>query len=240
MLSLFFVPEVLSPQTIVTGEEANHIHKVLRMAVGDELLLADGRGTWGSGTITSLSKTEVLVHLTETGTQATSQPRISVIQALPKSDRVKETIELLTEAGVDRIIPWQATRSISKMQGDSLSKWRQGAFTAAKQSRRFRIPDIEFSYSAATSSDEIFRNSVILTCHESASAKLSQVFSSPLPEGLEEIFVVIGPEGGLTEEEVAHFHALGAHTVRLGEPIFRSAHAGVAVLSAIQALTGRW
>ncbi len=240
MLSLFFVPEVLSPQTVVTGEEANHIQKVLRMAAGDELLLADGHGAWGSGRISSLSKTEVLVNVATTGHQELSKPRLSVIQALPKSDRVKETVELLTEAGVDRIIPWQASRSISKLQNDSMAKWRQGAFAAAKQSRRFCIPDIEFSYDVSVNNGEIFKNSLILTCHESASAKLSQVFSDPMPDALEEIFVVIGPEGGLTEEEVAHFHAFGAHTVRLGEPIFRSAHAGVAVLSAIQALIGRW
>ena len=240
MLSLFFVPSVEVPATLVVGEEAHHIQKVLRMAVGEELLLSDGHGNWGRGKITSLTKGEVFVDISESGRQGETSLRLSVIQALPKSDRVKETIELLTEAGVDRIIPWQAARSISKFQGDTLDKWRQAAIAAAKQSRRFRIPEIAFAYSASTSGQELFQDSLILTCHESATAKLSQVFSTPLPHGIQDIFVVIGPEGGLMDEEVEHFRAIGAHTVRLGEPIFRSAHAGVAVLSAIQALMGRW
>lgn len=240
MLSLFFVPSIEVPRTLVIGEEAHHIQKVLRMLVGEELFLSDGHGNWGRGKISSLSKSEISVDISDSGAEGEKKPRLSVIQALPKSDRVKETIELLTEAGVDRIIPWQAARSISKFQSDSLDKWRQAAIAAAKQSRRFRIPEIAFSYSAATTDQELFKDSLILTCHESASAKLSQVFSTPLPNDIQDIFIVIGPEGGLTDEEVGHFRSLGAHTVRLGEPIFRSAHAGVAVLSAIQALIGRW
>lgn len=240
VLSLFFVPEIEIPQTFVLGDEAHHIHKVLRMSVGESLLLSDGRGKWAQGNISTLSKAGVVVEISKTEVQSPLIPKISVIQAVPKSDRIKETIELLTEAGVDQIIPWQATRSISKLQNDSLEKWRLGAFAAAKQSRRFFIPEITFGYSPHSVPEGLFQNSLIVTCHESSEVKLSQVFKERLPSTIDTIFIVIGPEGGLTEEEVVHFQSFGAHTVRMGEPIFRSAHAGGVVLAAIQALIGRW
>jgi len=176
MLSLFFVPSIDAPVTKVVGEEAHHISKVLRMSVGEELLLSDGIGNWGRGEITSLSKAEVVVTIAETGLAEKSQPNLTVIQALPKSERVKETIELLTEAGVDRIIPWQSSRSISKLQSDSIEKWQQGALAAAKQSRRFIFPEILAPYSVTGQGKELFKNSWILTCHESAQTKLSSVF----------------------------------------------------------------
>jgi 16S rRNA (uracil1498-N3)-methyltransferase len=162
-----------------------------------------------------------------------------IVQALPKSDRVKEAIEILVESGVDLIIPWQSERSISKWQKDSLSKWQSVATAATKQSRRFRVPEIIEQFSLSELLEIESEKSAIVVMHESAEVKISSVVTRKFAE-LNEIVIVIGPEGGLTENELALLQGAGAHIVGLGPEVFRSAHAGGAALSAVSALIGRW
>ena len=160
------------------------------------------------------------------------------MQALPKSERTKEALELLVEAGVDRIIPWAAARSISKWQEGSRAKWQSTVVAATKQSRRYHIAEIEEIHSTK----EVIATlgaAHTLVLHESGGQRISQVVDTDWAK-VEEIFLIIGPEGGITPEELEGFTRHGASVVSLGEPVFRSAHAGVAALSAVQALIGRW
>jgi 16S rRNA (uracil1498-N3)-methyltransferase len=239
MLSLFFVPSVpLSGSITLSGDEAHHAITVTRLAVGDELLLSDGHGGWARGRITATTKRDATIEVAERGESAASSPRLTVIQGIPKSDRIKETIELLTEAGVDRIVPWSAARSIAKFQDDSLGKWQNGAFAAAKQSRRYRIPEVSPAHTTSELA-ALFNSARVLVLHESAERKFSEVVT-PEWASTSEIAIVIGPEGGISEEELASFAALGGQVVSMGTPVFRSAHAGIAALSALQSLLGRW
>jgi 16S rRNA (uracil1498-N3)-methyltransferase len=162
-----------------------------------------------------------------------------VVQALPKSDRVKEAIELIVEAGADRIIPWAAARSISKWQGDSQSKWQTTSMTAAKQSRRYFIPQVLDVHTAKELTSLFSTSTRALVLHEEGAQPISSVLT-PADAVHEEIFLIIGPEGGITPEEIQLFQSAGAEEVRLGEPILRSAHAAIAGLAAVQALIGRW
>ena len=240
MLTLFLVDKLEDSNLIeVVGDEAHHAIKVLRITVGEEILVSDGAGNWVRASVENIEKKTFTARVLERGFQPEKSPRLIVVQGLPKSDRVKDAIEILVESGVDLIIPWQADRSISKWRQDSLDKWQSAAVAATKQSRRFRKPEIIDGLSLSQLLEMESENSVFLVMHESATTKLSEVVTSKFA-GMSEIIIVIGPEGGISESELAVLEGAGAHIVGLGPEVFRSAHAGGAALSAVSALIGRW
>ena len=240
MLTLFLVDKLEDSNLIeVVGDEAHHAIKVLRITVGEEILVSDGAGNWVRASIENIEKKTFTARVSKRGFQPEKSPRLIVVQGLPKSDRVKDAIEILVESGVDLIIPWQADRSISKWRQDSLDKWQSAAVAATKQSRRFRKPEIIDGLSLSQLLEIESENSVFLVMHESATTKLSEVVTSKFA-GMSEIIIVIGPEGGISESELAVLEGAGAHIVGLGPEVFRSAHAGGAALSAVSALIGRW
>ena len=240
MLTLFLVDKLESSQSIeVAGDEAHHAIKVLRIKLGEEILVSDGAGNWVRAVVENIEKKTFMAKVLERGFQEEKFPRLIVVQGLPKSDRVKDAIEILVESGVDLIIPWQADRSISKWQKDSLDKWQSAAVAATKQSRRFRKPEIIDGLSLSELLEIESENCAVLVMHESATTKLSEVVTSKFA-GMNEIIIVIGPEGGISDSELALLEGAGAHIVGLGPEVFRSAHAGGAALSAVSALIGRW
>jgi 16S rRNA (uracil1498-N3)-methyltransferase len=240
MLTLFLVEKISEGEFVeIDGDEAHHAIKVLRINLGEEVLISDGSGNWVRAKVEDIAKKTLTARVLERGFQESRTPKLVVVQALPKSDRVKEAIEILVESGVDLIIPWQSERSISKWQSDSLAKWQNAAAAATKQSRRFRTPEIINQLSLSQLLEIESEKSAILVMHESAEVKLSTVVSRKFAE-LNEIVIVIGPEGGLSDNELALLQGAGAHIVGLGPEVFRSAHAGAAALSAVSALIGRW
>jgi 16S rRNA (uracil1498-N3)-methyltransferase len=240
MLTLFLVDKLDDSNLIeVSGDEAHHAIKVLRINVSEEILISDGAGNWVRASVENIEKKTFTAKVLERGFQPEKSPRLIVVQGLPKSDRVKDAIEILVESGVDLIIPWQADRSISKWQKDSLDKWQSAAVAATKQSRRFRKPEIIDGLLLSQLLEIESENSAVLVMHESATTKLSEVVTSKFA-GMSEIIIVIGPEGGISESELTVLEGAGAHIVGLGPEVFRSAHAGGAALSAVSALIGRW
>ena len=232
MLSTFVVPEIADAPTIaIEGDEAHHAIKVVRLEIGEEIILTDGAGRWAQGKVIAIEKKSLSVSVSQRGYQETRKPELIVIQALTKSDRMRETIELLTVAGVDRIIPWKAERSIAQEKENSVDKWSLVSTAASKQSRRVRFPIIE---SAVTTKEITQRfSSHLIVLHESASHKLSTL---KFLDG-EPVVIVVGPEGGITDSELA---LLQGSQVRMGDEVLRSAHAGFAALAAIQTLIQRW
>lgn len=232
MLSVFTTPEISdAPQIVVDGDEAHHAIKVVRLEVGEKIVLTDGKGNWVEASVSEIGKKSFSVSVLTRRFKELKSPELIVVQALTKSDRMRETIELLTVAGVDRIIPWKAERSIAQMKDDSREKWELVAVAASKQSRRLRFPLIETALTTKEVSQRF--GSKIVVLHEAASHTLSSIrFLDTEP-----VVVVIGPEGGITDAEL---ETLGGTAVRLGDEVLRSAHAGFAALSAIQALIGRW
>jgi 16S rRNA (uracil1498-N3)-methyltransferase len=240
MLPLFFLADLGTSTTIeVTGDEAHHAITVSRMSVGEQLILSDGQGNWATGEISAADKKSFTLKVLDRGHSPAQSPRLTVVQALPKSDRVKEAIELMVEAGADQIIPWTASRSISKWQEDSQEKWSTTALASTKQSRRFRIPVVKPARTSQEITSLISADTPALVLHESGDVRISQVVQNSWSQK-NEILLIIGPEGGISPEELSLFTGAGAHVVVLGEPVFRSAHAAVAALSAVQALIGRW
>lgn len=229
MLQLFFLDNLDNPALI--GDNAHHAERVLRMSLGEELLVSDGRGSWARCAITSISKKIVELSVIEKGFEEVDQKSISVLQAIPKSDRAKEAVELLTAAGVSEIYPWQAERAI----GRESDKWAVSAIEASKQSRRFHIPVVHPKLDSE-SAIKMFKDfEQILICHESANLKISEVVK-PAAKTL----IVIGPEGGISDKELELFESAGGKIIRLGRPVLRSAHAGIAAVSAVSTIMKVW
>lgn len=236
MFTLFFVDDL--PTTVgefyeFANDDANHAIRVLRMQVGAEFMLSDGQGSWSQVVAQEVKKKSMQLRVLDSGFQEPLATTITVVQALPKGDRAKEAIELLTEAGVDRIVPWASARSIGK----GAAKFAITAREASKQSRRFRIPEVTQVATTAQICEAIKLSDLAIVFHESATAKLSDQVSS---HNVEHLLIIIGPEGGLTDEEISAFTAAGAKVALMGRPILRSAHAGIAAVSAVSALLKVW
>lgn len=232
MLSVFVVPQLSDGLTItVEGDEAHHAIKVVRLELGEEIVLTDGSGNWAQGKVSDISKKSFDVTISQRGFEEDRKPEFIVVQAMTKSDRMRETIELLTVAGADRIIPWKAERSIGQEKDDSVEKWMNVAIAASKQSRRMRFPVIERALTTGEIAERFGEKLVVL--HESSSFKISDL---RLIDG-DPVVLVVGPEGGISDSELELLK--GSH-VRLGQEVLRSAHAGFAALSSIQTLIKRW
>ena len=232
MLTLFFVPDLptqVGAKYSFNSEDANHAIKVLRIEVGEIFRVSDGNGGWANVQVEEVTKRSLETTVLEVGRQEPLEIKFTVVQALPKSDRAKEAVELLTEAGADVIVPWLANRSISRTE--VISKFATTAREASKQSRRLFIPQLYETVKERGVIELIKGADLALVFHESAQVKLSEIITPQTRA--KNVVVVIGPEGGITDEELAAFAAAGAHVAGQGRPILRSAHAGLAALSAV-------
>ena len=242
-LPLFYIPELVNVGVLeISGDTAHHIGSVLRMKSGEELRLSDGAGNFADAVIVEVNKKFVSARVENISHQSVTNPRLCVVQAIPKSDRLKETLELLVEVGVNEIIPWAAKRSIGKFPEDGELKWSNAIRTAGIQARRVNIPTLHPVKKLSEIIQLVGPNDHIFICHESAQEKISKCVSGIKNfADASRIFVIIGPEGGVSEEEIETFSALPqSHLVSLGEIVFRSAHAGIAAFSALQMALGRW
>jgi 16S rRNA (uracil1498-N3)-methyltransferase len=221
------------------GDEARHAVVVRRVRVGEEVALTDGAGTTAVLTVTDTAKTSLTGRVSAVHTAEPELPRVVVVQAIPKGDRGELAVEMLTEVGVDVIVPWAAARSVPVWRGDkadkALARWRSTAREAAKQARRSWFPEVRPPVSTEQVAALLRDASVPVVLHEAASGPLADL---PVP-GRGEIVVVVGPEGGITDEELAAFAAVGAEPVRMGSSVLRTSTAGVAATAALLART-RW
>ena len=238
MLTLFFVEDL--PTTVgVTyefdNEDANHAIRVLRIGTGEIFNLSDGLGAWSQVQVLTVAKKSMQIKVLETGYQDPLDTHFTVIQAIPKGDRIKESIEMCTEGGADRIVMWKASRSIGKSD-DKIEKLQTTAREASKQSRRFRIPEVIGVATTNAVVDQIAQADLAIVFHESATMKVSEIVAP----GCKKVAIIIGPEGGLTEDEIDTFAAAGAKVALMGRPVLRSAHAGLAALSAVNTALSVW
>jgi 16S rRNA (uracil1498-N3)-methyltransferase len=238
MLTLFFVEDLPAAAGLIyefDSEDAHHAIKVLRIGVGDIFNLSDGKGSWSRVVAEDVSKKSIRVRVLESGFESELATHFTIVQAIPKGDRIKDSIELSTEGGADRIVMWKANRSIGKAD-EKIEKLQNTAREASKQSRRFRIPEVSGVASTENIVDEIAKADLALIFHESATMKLSSVVTP----GAKKVLAIIGPEGGLTDEEIETFAAAGAKVVHMGRPVLRSAHAGLAALAALNTALSVW
>lgn len=238
MLTLFFVDDLPAAAGVIyefDGEDAHHAIKVLRISVGDIFNLSDGRGAWSRVVAEEVTKKSIRVRVLETGFESELSTQFTIVQAIPKGDRIKDSIELSTEGGADRIVMWKASRSIGRAD-EKIEKLQNTAREASKQSRRFRIPEVVGVASTEKIVDEIAKADLALVFHESAINSLTTI----VRPGPRRVVAIIGPEGGLTDEELETFASAGAQVVLMGRPILRSAHAGLAALAALNTALSVW
>lgn len=224
----------------ITGDEAHHAVAVRRLKVGEQVVLTDGAGTSAPGVVATTGKRVFTVEVTEVRVDERQQPSVTVVQALPKGDRGELAVEVLTEIGVDVIVPWAASRSVAVWRGDRIAKshakWANTAREAAKQARRNWFPTVA-PLAATDEVAELLRHAdVAVVLHEDATQPLSSV---PVAADATMV-VVVGPEGGISDEELATFLAEGVQPVRLGREVLRTSTAGVAAVAALLARTPRW
>jgi len=224
----------------VTGDEAHHAVAVRRLRVGEAVLLTDGAGTAATGTVEETGKRRFAVRLSDVRRDGRPDPELVVVQALPKGERGELAVEVLTEIGVSRIVPWAAARSVAVWKGDraakSLARWRSTAREAGKQARRSWAVEVTALVRTEDAVALVAGADLAVVLHEAASSPLAAV---DVPaSGL--VVVVVGPEGGLSDEEVGSLVAAGAVSVRLGAEVLRTSTAGVAALAALLSRTPRW
>lgn len=240
-----YAQEFPTPPTVggvieLTGDEGRHAVSVKRTSVGEQIELVDGHGTRAVITVTGVSGKDRLVGVVDcVASEPAPRPTVTVVQALPKAARSELTVDLLTQAGADVIVPWQAGRSVAnwgKKQDKGLAKWRAAARAAAKQSRRSRIPEITPVADQAAVVALIQAAPLALMLHEDATGKITD---QPVAQA-DSVVLIIGPEGGISPAELDAFTAAGAHPVRLGPEVLRTASAGMVALAALGAVTDRW
>ncbi|MEN9711163.1 MAG: Ribosomal small subunit methyltransferase [Actinomycetota bacterium] len=223
------------------GDEGYHAATVQRMHVGESVLLADGEGRLAHGTVVEVpAKDQVLIEVVAITVAPPPQPRVLVVQALPKGDRGELAVEMLTEVGVDVIIPWAAQRCVAQWKGDKedkgVAKWRTAAREAAKQSRRPRTPQITNLASTKDVIRLISETPHAWVLHEDGDIRLSGI-SVPIQGDL---LLVVGPEGGVSSEELEAFSNAGAQVVRLGPTVLRTSTAGTVAAGIVMSRTTRW
>jgi 16S rRNA (uracil1498-N3)-methyltransferase len=241
MRTLFFVddlPTTVGQTYTFDNEDALHAIRVLRTGPGEIFWLSDGKGSFSTVKAVDVAKKSMQCEVIESEFQEPLEIEYTVIQALPKGDRLKACAQLLTEAGADRLVFWSSARSIGKAD-KTLDKLDVTVREASKQARRFRIPEIVGPLTTAQVIDEIARTDIAFLFHESATSKLSAI-TPPAAPAVKKALIIIGPEGGITDEELEAFTASGATIALMGRPIFRSAHAGIAGLAAVQTLLKSW
>jgi 16S rRNA (uracil1498-N3)-methyltransferase len=232
--------ELTGPAIRLTGPEGHHAAAVRRLRPGERADVSDGAGTLAEGTVTEVTKDSVTLGVRAVHTVPPPQPRLAVAQALPKGDRGELAVELMTEIGVDTVIPWSAARSITRWQSErgtkALAKWRATAREAAKQSRRPWLPEITGLATTKDLTDRAAAAGLAIILEADAEARLHEL---PLPEK-GEILLLVGPEGGITPEERAALKDAGAQEARLGPTVLRTSTAGAAATAILLSRTARW
>jgi 16S rRNA (uracil1498-N3)-methyltransferase len=237
---LFLLDELPeSEELLVDGGEGRHAVDVLRLAPGERVRVGDGRGTVAEGDVVSADAAGLRVRVLSRHDVPAPDPAFVLVQALPKGDRGPLAVDLATELGVDRIVPWTAARCVTRWRDDrvekGLAKWRAAARAATKQARRPRLPEVSEPMTTRQVTALLADADLALVLHEQARRPLAEL-DVPV-RGT--VAIVVGPEGGLTDGEVLAFRAAGAYPVRLGPEVLRTSTAGAATLAALSLRT-RW
>lgn len=222
------------------GPEGRHAATVRRLRTGERVNLSTGAGRIAECLVVATHRDRLDVDVLVIREVAAAQPRLVVVQALPRGDRGERAVELLTEVGVDTVVPWAAQRCVvqwrTERAANAVARWRAAAREAGKQSRRAWLPDVRGLATTADVADLLAAADAGLVLEGRDSVPVGAV---TLP-AVGEIVVVVGPEGGLTDGELAAFDAVGAQRVRLGPTVLRTSTAGVVASAALLSRTTRW
>lgn len=228
--------DLSSGRVVLTGAEGRHAAGARRLQPGEPVDVVDGRGTRADCRVLRVGRDEVELTVVGRAYEPAPDPRLVLVQALPKADRGELAVELATEVGVDEVVPWTAALCVMQWKGErgdkQLERWRATAREAAKQSRRAWVPPVAPLHGTAQLVRRL-AGVTVLVLHEAADLPLT---AAPLPAS-GDLAIVVGPEGGLTGEEL---DVLGGPAVRLGPTVLRTSTAGAAAAAVLSVRTGRW
>ena len=240
---VFLVPELPAGSSyLLDGAEGRHAAAVRRLGPGEPLVIADGKGGAAECVVESVEgKTALSLTVTSRWQDPAPEPRVVLVQALVKGDRGELAVELATECGVDAIVPWQASRSVTKWddgpRGEkALARWRSTVREAAKQSRRTWVPEVAAPVTTNALASLVSEAAYAVVLDSRAEVGLAAL---PLPtDG--DLIIVVGPEGGISDRESDTLAAAGAQVARLGPTVLRTSTAGAAAIAVLGVLTRRW
>lgn len=248
--ALFYVdalPEG-AESVVVDGDEGFHAANVRRIRVGERIDVGDGAGTVAHCVVDDVTKGRLSARIETLRTIDPPKPTVTVVQALPKSDRAELAVELATEAGADAFLAWQAERCVARWDaakaGKGLRRWGAVARSAARQSRRPYVPAVESVVSSAQLvamvATEVAGGAVVLALHESATEPITGPALTGRLAAADRVFLLVGPEGGISDGEIASLTGAGATAVVLGPSVLRTSTAAAVALGALGVLTPRW
>ncbi len=246
---------------VLTGAEGRHAATVRRIRPGERADVTDGQGLLAECVVTAAGAGQVELRVQARREVPVPDPLIAVVQAIPKGERAELAVETMTEVGVDVIVPWQAERCVARWPADraprALGRWRSAAREAAKQARRARVPEVTGLASSADVVARISAAAFAIVLEPDAGVALSQLAlaqpgrSQPGGSGQEklsppplpvsgDLVLVVGPEGGISPDELTAFTDAGATPARLGESVLRTSTAGAVAAAVLMTATGRW
>lgn len=234
---LFLTADLDGEMLTLGGDEGRHAATVRRIKPGERVDVGDGAGRVAECVVASVDGTTLTLDVTARRTEPPPRPRLVVVQALAKGDRSEDAVEAMTEVGVDAFVPWAASRSVTRWEGargdKALQRWRATAREAAKQSRRAWVPEVAPLATTREVAALLVTAALPVVLHEVATRPLTAV---EIPaDG--DVVVVVGPEGGIADDELAVF---GVEPYRLGRSVLRTSTAGVAAAAIVLARTGRY
>jgi 16S rRNA (uracil1498-N3)-methyltransferase len=223
---------------VIGGSEARHAVTVSRLAVGELVRVGNGLGMIASGAVTAVASSEFRFQVETIETTERSSPAIWLAQALAKGDRDELAIQAATELGADGLIPWTASRSISRWEGAKVAKgqerWSAVVREATKQSARAWRPEVA----------SLVNTKQLAELAETVRMIVLDPLAEPGLTALDlddrDIVLVVGPEGGISPAEFDLLHSAGATSARLGGNILRTSTAGPAAIAVLSAKLGRW
>lgn len=242
---LFYVDALpaVGARVLLDGDEGFHAASVRRLRVGEAIVLSDGAGEVADCEVIDVAKKELTAQVQTRVTVPAPTPPVTVVQAIPKSERSELAVELATEAGADAFCAWQAARCVARWDGPraekGLRRWSAVIRSAARQSRRAHIPPVDGVIDTAELARRIADaapGTLTLVLHEDAVVALATLE----PAAASSITLIIGPEGGIGDDELSALTAVGAHPVRLGPTVLRTSTAAAVALGALGVLTPRW
>lgn len=239
-LFMIAASDLARPEIRLAGPEGRHAAAVRRLAAGERVDLTDGAGSVAGCVVAAAGPDWLDLVVQHRRSVDRPAPRVVVVQALAKGGRGELAVEAMTEVGVDEIVPWAAARSVVQWRGErgdkALERWRSTAREAAKQSRRVWLPVVP---EPAETAEVVRRLAAAALAVVLDGAGATPLAATQLP-ATGEVVVVVGPEGGVTDDELAAFTSAGAVSCRLGPTVLRTSTAGVAALAVLLARTGRW
>ena len=224
----------------LSGAEGRHAATVRRLSVGERADVTDGAGTIAECVVTGAGSGVIELAVLAKRAVPTGEPRIVVVQAIPKGDRGELAVEIMTEVGVDAVVAWPAERCVARWRGEradrSLARWQATAREAAKQSRRAWIPEVTGPEATPAIVRRVAAAGLAILLDPEAPAALGRIGM----RGHAEIVMIVGPEGGVSPAEAGAVTRAGAIPARLGPTVMRSSSAGAVAAALALAGSGRW